>query len=325
MKELTYTAAAREALDEEMARDPRIFVMGEGIGKRGGNFNTTLGLYEKYGPTRLCDTPIAERGFVGLAVGAAMSGSRPIIDFMFVDFILDAMGEIINQMAKMQYMSSGRLTMPVILRGCIGIGGAAATHHSGSYYSLFSNIPGLRVIVPTTPADVKGLFRTALRGNDPVIMLEHKNLLNGKGMVPEDDYTIPFGSARVAREGRHLTALGVALSVSKCQQAADVLAREGIEVEVIDPRTTSPLDTDTILASIKKTGRLLIVDDAFGPCGLGAEVSAMVAEHGFDDLDAPIRRLNGAFAPTPYSPTLEKVIVPDVERITTAMRDLVKE
>lgn len=325
MKELTYTAAAREALDEEMGRDPRIFVMGEGIGKRGGNFNTTLGLYEKYGPTRLCDTPIAERGFIGLAVGAAMSGSIPVIDFMFVDFILDAMGEIINQMAKMQYMSSGRLRMPVVLRGCIGIGGAAATHHSGSYYSIFSNIPGLRVIVPTTPADVKGMFRTALRGNDPVIMLEHKNLLNNKGPVPDDDYTIPFGQARIAREGRHVTAVGVALTVQKCLQAADLLAKQGIEVEVIDPRSTSPLDIATILQSVKKTGRLMIVDDAFEPCGFGAEVSAQVGTHGFDDLDAPIRRLSGAFAPTPYSPPLENEIVPSVERIAAALGELAKE
>ena len=187
MREITYTAAAREGLDEEMARDPSIFVVGEGIGVRGGNFNTTAGLYEKYGPMRLCDTPISERGFVGLCTGAAMTGTRPIVDFMFVDFILDAIGELFNQAAKIQYMSSGRLKMPLVLRGCTGIGNSAATHHSGSYYSIFANIPGLRVVLPTTPYDAKGLFKTAIRSDDPVLFLEHKSLLNTKGPVPEEE------------------------------------------------------------------------------------------------------------------------------------------
>src|SRR5499425_3102738 len=181
MREITYTAAAREGLDEEMARDPLIFVVGEGFGARGGNFNTTLGLYEKYGPMRLCDTPISERGFVGLCTGAAMTGTRPIVDFMFVDFILDSIGEIFNQIAKIQYMSSGRLKMPIVLRGAIGIGGSAATHHSGSYFPMFVNIPGLRVVVPTSPRDVKGLLKTAIRSDDPVMFLEHKSLYNNKG------------------------------------------------------------------------------------------------------------------------------------------------
>ena len=191
--------AAREALDEEMARDPRIFVVGEGIGERGGNFNTTLGLYEMYGPERLRDTPIVERGFVGLCTGAAMTGTRPVVDFMFVDFVLDAFGEMVNQIAKMQYMSSGRLKMPMLLRGCIGIGGSAATHHSGNYYPIFAHLPGLRVVVPTTPRDAKGLLKTALRGTDPVLFLEHKLLLNVKGQVPEveADELIPFGQAAI--------------------------------------------------------------------------------------------------------------------------------
>ncbi|MCA1554732.1 MAG: dehydrogenase, partial [Chloroflexi bacterium] len=198
MRELTFTTAAREALAEEMARDATIFVVGEGIGPRGGNFTTTQGLYELYGPMRLRDTPISERGFVGLCTGAAMAGARPVVDFMFVDFILDAMGELINQTAKMQYMSSGRIKMPIVLRGCIGIGKAAATHHSGSYYSVFANIPGFRVVIPTTPYDAKGLFKTALRSDDPVMFLEHKLLLNNKGPVPEEEYLIPFGQANIA-------------------------------------------------------------------------------------------------------------------------------
>src|SRR5262245_56548624 len=239
MREITFTAAAREGLDEEMARDPSIFVVGEGIGVRGGNFNTTAGLYEKYGPMRLCDTPISERGFVGLCTGAAMTGTRPIVDFMFVDFILDAIGELFNQIAKVQYMSSGRLKMPLVLRGCIGIGNSAATHHSGSYYSIFANIPGLRVAVPSTPIDAKGLLKTALTGDDPVLFLEHKNLLALKGPVPEqgDDQPIPFGRARIALEGKDVTVVALALMVRKTLEAADALAKDGISVEVLDPRT----------------------------------------------------------------------------------------
>jgi len=325
MRELTYTAAAREGLDEEMARDSRIFVVGEGIGVRGGNFNTTLGLYEKYGPLRLCDTPISERGFVGLCTGAAMTGTRPVVDFMFVDFILDALGELFNQTAKIQYMSSGRLTMPIVLRGCIGIGGSAATHHSGSYYSIFANIPGLRVVVPTTPFDAKGLLKTAIRSDDPVLFLEHKSLMNTRGPVPEEEYCLPFGQAAIARTGTDLTVVALALMVRKTLEVAEQLASEGISVEVIDPRTIAPLDIQTILASVHKTGRLLIVDETFGPCGIGAEIAAQVMELAFDDLDAPVRRLNGSHTPTPYSPTLEAAVVPGPPAIARAIRELLAE
>ena len=325
MRELTYTAAAREGLDEEMARDSRIFVVGEGIGVRGGNFNTTLGLYEKYGPLRLCDTPISERGFVGLCTGAAMTGTRPVVDFMFVDFILDALGELFNQTAKIQYMSSGRLTMPIVLRGCIGIGGSAATHHSGSYYSLFANIPGLRVVVPTTPFDAKGLLKTAIRSDDPVLFLEHKSLMNTRGPVPDEEYCLPFGQAAIARTGTDLTVVALALMVRKTLEVAEQLASEGISVEVIDPRTIAPLDIQTILASVHKTGRLLIVDETFGPCGIGAEIAAQVMELAFDDLDAPVRRLNGSHTPTPYSPTLEAAVVPGLPAIARAIRELLAE
>jgi 2-oxoisovalerate dehydrogenase E1 component len=325
MREITFIDATREALAAAMARDATIFVVGEGIGPRGGNFNTTSGLYDIYGPERLRDTPISERGFVGMCAGAAMTGSRPIVDFMFVDFILDAMGEIINQAAKMQYMSSGRLTMPLILRGCIGIGSSAATHHSGSYFPHFVNIPGLRVVVPTNPYDAKGLFASALVSNDPVLFLEHKSILFRKGPVPEEEYTIPFGQARVAREGRDCTVVAVGGMVIKTLQACDELAQAGVDVEVIDPRTVNPLDVDSVLASVHKTGRLLIVDETFQPCGIGAEITAQVVDRGFDDLDAPIRRLNGAYAPTPYSPTLEAAIVPNVAGIVQAVQELMAE
>jgi 2-oxoisovalerate dehydrogenase E1 component len=325
MREITFIEATREALDRAMAADPTIFVVGEGIGKRGGNFNTTTGLYDKYGPERLRDTPICERGFVGMCTGAAMTGARPIVDFMFVDFILDAMGELINQTSKMQYMSSGRLKMPIILRGCMGIGHAAATHHSGSYYPTFVNIPGFRVVLPANPYDAKGLFATALQSDDPVIFLEHKSIIFNKAHVPEEDYTIPFGQARLAREGNDATVVALTVMVDKTVAVAEKLAQEGYSIEVIDPRTVAPLDIDTVLASVHKTGRLLIVDETFAPCGIGAEIAAQVVDKGFDDLDAPIRRLNGLHAPTPYSPTLEQAIVPTNATIEAAIRDLLAE
>jgi 2-oxoisovalerate dehydrogenase E1 component len=321
----TFVTATREALDHAMANDPTIFVLGEGIGVRGGNFTTTLGFYEKYGADRLCDTPICERGFVGLSCGAAMTGTRPVIDFMFIDFIHDAFGEIVNQIAKIQYMSSGRLKMPVLLRGCGGIGHSAATHHSGMYHSVYSHIPGLRVVVPSNPYDAKGLMAHALRSNDPVLFLEHRELMQSKGAVPEEHYEIPFGQARVARAGTDATIVAISLMVEHANQAAEQLARDGISIEIIDPRTVSPLDVNTILGSVSKTGRLLIVDEAFGPCGFASEIAAQVADAGFDDLDAPIKRLHGAFAPTPYAPSLEKEVTPNVARIVQAVRDLLEE
>jgi 2-oxoisovalerate dehydrogenase E1 component len=324
-REISFVAATLEALDAEMKCNPAIFVMGEGIGVRGGNFGTTAGLYAKYGAERLRDTPICERGFTGLAGGAAMAGARPIVDFMFIDFLNDAFGELINQIAKMQYMSSGRLKMPVLLRGCIGIGHSAATHHSGSYYSIYSHIPGLRVVVPSTPYDAKGLFTHALRCNDPVMFLEPRELMSVKGPVPAQSYEIPFGKARIVQEGRQITVVAIAAMVQRAIAAAHQLAAEGYSIEIIDPRTVSPLDTATILGSVRKTGRLLIVEETFATCSLASEIAAQVADAGFDDLDAPIRRLNGAPAPTPYSPTLERAVIPGVDEIAEAMRRLIGE
>ena len=322
---ITFTQATHEALSEEMAVNEKIFVMGEGIGIRGGNFKTTAGLYDLYGPERLCDTPISERGFVGLAGGAAMTGTRPVIDFMFADFILDSIGEIVNQIAKMQYMSSGRLKMPVLLRGCIGIGHSAATHHSGSYYAMYAQVPGLRVVVPSNAYDAKGLMKHALRCDDPVMFLEHREILTTKCHVPVEDYEIEFGRAAVVRSGRDVTVVALARMVHLTLSACEELERDGISVELIDPRTVSPLDTDTILQSVAKTGRLLIVDEPPAPCGFAAEIAAQVTDAGFDDLDAPIRRLTGVFTPTPYSPPLEAAVVPTAAMIADAIRSLVKE
>jgi len=325
IRTLTYSQATHEALSLEMARNSKIFVMGEGIGQRGGNFLTTKGLYDLYGPDRLCDTPICERGFVGLACGAGMTGTRPVIDFMFADFVLDSVGEIMNQIAKMQYMSSGRLKMPVLLRGCIGIGHSAATHHSGSYYGMYAQVPGLRVVVPSSPADAKGLLLRALRCDDPVLFLEHREILQIKGPVPEGDAEIEFGVARVVRAGTDVTVVAIARMVHQTLAVCDELEKEGISVELIDPRTVAPLDIDTILASVHKTGRLLIVDEPPAHCGFAAEIAARVVDAGFNDLDAPIKRLTGAYCPTPYSPPLDTAVIPQPKDIAAAVRELMSE
>ena len=294
---LSYVDAAREGLAEEMEKDPSIFVVGEGIGARGGNFNTTVGLYDKYGPKRLRDTPISERGFTNLCTGAAMTGSRPVVDWMFVDFGVDAMGDMIHQTATIQWMSGGRLKMPIVLRGCIGVFGAAAAHHSGNFYPMFVHQVGFRVVVPVTPYDAKGLIKTAIRSDDPVLFLEHRGVLTNKGPVPEDEYLIPFGKASIRREGKDATVVAIAYMVNHAVEVSEKLEKEGISLEVIDPRTLAPLDIDTILESVHKTGRLLIVDEAYPACGIASEISAQVMDKGFDDLDAPVRRLCGAPAP----------------------------
>ena len=324
MRELTYTDAAREGLAEEMARDPMIFVVGEGIGSRGGNFNTTVGLHAMYGDMRLRDTPISERGFTGLCTGAAVLGARPVVDFMFLDFELDALGEIINQTSRLQWMSNGQVKVPIVLRGGIGIA-STGPHHSSSLFSVFMHIPGLHVVAPVFPKDAKGLLKTAIRMDDPVIFLEHKKLMKIKGPVPEEEYLTPFGKASVVRKGKDLTIVGISYPLIEAMKAADTLEEEGISAEIIDPRTLAPLDIETILDSVSKTHRLLIVDEDYSPCGAGAEISAQVTEQGFYELDAPIRRLNGAFIPAPISPPLEAAVVPNARSIAEAVRSLVAE
>jgi 2-oxoisovalerate dehydrogenase E1 component len=305
-----------------MARDASIFVVGEGIGPRGGNFNTTVGLFDLYGPERLRDAPISERGFTGMCVGAAASGARPVVDFMFIDFLTDAFGDMFNQMAKLQWMSGGRLKMPIVVRGCVGLAPSNAAHHSGNYYPFFMHIPGFRVAMPSTPADAKGLLKTAIRSDDPVIFLEHKNLLPLKGPVPDGEHLVPLGRAAIAREGRDVTVVAIAFMVRRALEAADRLAADGVSIEVIDPRTLAPLDIDTVLDSVKKTGRLLVVDEDFAPCGVAAEIAMQVMERGFDELDAPVRRVTGLFCPAPYSPALMQDLVPTTEAIVRAVRAL---
>jgi 2-oxoisovalerate dehydrogenase E1 component len=324
-REMTYIEAAREGLAEEMARDETIFVVGEGVGPRGGNFNTTVGLHAIYGTERLRDTPICERGFTNLCTGAAATGTRPVVDFMFIDFVTDAFGDMFNQMSKLQWMSSGRLKMPIVVRGCVGVALSNGAHHSGNYYPFFMHVPGFRVVMPSTPADAKGLMKSAIRSNDPVLFLEHKNLLMLKGHVPDGEVLIPFGKAAIRREGSDLTIVGIGFTVKQALDAAELLEQEGVSAEVIDPRTLAPLDIDTILASVAKTGRLLVVDEDFAPCGFGAEISAQVMERAFDDLDAPVQRVNGLFAPAPNSTALYEPMVPTVAGIAQAARELLAE
>jgi len=324
MREMTFTDAAREGLAEEMALNPMIFVVGEGIGPRGGNFNTTVGLYELYGEMRLRDTPISERGFTGLCTGAAVLGAHPVIDFMFLDFELDGLGELINQTSRIHWMSSGRLKVPIVLRGGVGVA-STGPHHSSNLFSVFMHIPGLRVVTPVFPADAKGLLKTALRSDDPVMFLEHKKLMKIKGDVPEGEYFTPFGKANIVRPGKDVTVVAISFMVIKSLEAAGILEKEGVSVEVIDPRTLSPLDIDTILESISRTHRLLVVDEDYSPCGAGAEIAAQVMERGFYELDAPVRRVNGVFSPAPYSPPLEAAVVPNEITIAQALRDLLVE
>jgi 2-oxoisovalerate dehydrogenase E1 component len=324
MRELTFTDAAREGLAEEMARDPLIFVVGEGIGKRGGNFNTTVGLYDLYGEMRLHDTPISERGFTTLCTGAALLGARPVVDFMFLDFELDALGDLINQTSRLRWMSNGQLKAPIVLRGGVGVA-STGPHHSSNLFSFFMHIPGLRVVTPVFPADAKGLLKTSIRCDDPVIFLEHKKLMKLKGPVPEGEHLTPIGQASIARQGKDLTVVGISYMVIKALEAAEILAKEGVSVEVIDPRTLNPLDMATILDSVARTHRLLVVDEDYSPAGAGAEIAARVMEEGFYELDAPVRRVNGAFSPAPYSPTLEAAVVPNENTIAQAVRDLRSE
>jgi 2-oxoisovalerate dehydrogenase E1 component len=324
MRELTFTDAAREGLAEEMERDSMIFVVGEGIGARGGNFNTTVGLYDLYGEMRLRDTPISERGFTGICTGAAILGARPVVDFMFLDFELDALGDIINQVSRLHWMSNGQVKVPIVLRGGVGLA-STGPHHSANLFSIFMHLPGLQVVVPVFPADAKGLLKTSIRTDDPVIFLEHKKLMKLKGPVPDGEHLVPFGQAAVIRQGKDLTIVGISYTVIESLNAANLLEKEGISAEVIDPRTLAPLDLATILESISKTHRLLVVDEDFSPCGAGAEIAAQVMEQGFYELDAPVRRLNGAFVPGPYSPPLEAAVIPTAQSIVKAAQELMVE
>jgi pyruvate/2-oxoglutarate/acetoin dehydrogenase E1 component len=320
MRELTYSKALREALTEEMARNPDILLLGEDIGVYGGVFKVTEGLLDRFGPERVIETPISEAGFVGAAVGLAMTGKHPVVELMFMDFAYVAADSIFNQAAKMRYMSGGRAQVPLVIRTQQGGGRGNAAQHSQSLEAFFTHIPGLKVVLPSTPYDAKGLLKSALRDPDPVVFIEHKLLYNTKGPVPEDEYFIPLGQAEVKRSGKDATVVSWSRTVLHALEAAELAAQQGIDVEVIDLRCTVPLDIDTVLASVKKTGRLVVAHEAHRRAGVGAEIASLVQELAFDYLDAPIERVGAMDIPIPYSKPLEDEALPGVEHIVRAIK-----
>ena len=322
---LTYAEALNEALREEMRRDPRVFVMGEDVAVWGGGgiFGVTKGLVEEFGPQRVRDTPISEEAIAALAVGAAVAGARPVAEFMYVDFMGLAMEPIVNQAAKIRYMFGGKARVPVVFRAQEGAGRGNAAQHSQSLEAWFCHIPGLKVVTPSTPADAKGLLLSAIRDDNPVVFLEHKVLYATKGPVPAGDYVVPLGVARRAREGQHATFVGIHTMVHKALAAAEALAGEGIELEIIDPRTLVPFDLDAVIASVRKTGRLVVGHEAYERCGIGAEIIAQVAGAAFDALDAPPVRVCGRNVPVPYNARLEAAALPQTEDIAAAIRQVV--
>jgi pyruvate/2-oxoglutarate/acetoin dehydrogenase E1 component len=321
---ITYVEAGVEAIREEMKRDATVLYMGQGIGPRGGNFQQSRGLWAEFGDDRVRDTPIAELAQTGLGIGAALAGSRPIVDIVFMDFLLEASGQVIQQASTIHYISNGKFKVPLVIRAAMGGVRSTGPHHSHTFYSFFMHIPGLKVAVPSSPYDVKGLLKTAIRDDDPVLFIEHKGLYNTKGTVPVEEYTIPLGKALVRRTGKDVTVIAVGLMVWRALEAAEILATQGIAVEVIDPRTVAPLDKAAILHSVAKTGRLAIVDEAYATCGFSAEVAALAAEEALDQLDAPVRRICALPAPHAFSPTLDSYLTPSVDTIVHAITELHK-
>jgi pyruvate dehydrogenase E1 component beta subunit len=322
VREISFLEALNEALRQEMERDPTVIVMGEDVGVYGGVFGVTKGLLEKFGFERVIDTPISEAGFIGAAVGAAATGLRPVVELMFVDFFGVAMDQIYNQAAKMRYMFGGKIKVPITIRTTIGGGLSAAAQHSQVLYSIFAHVPGLKVVVPSTPYDAKGLLISSIRDDNPVMFFEHKLLYPIKGPVPEEPYTIPLGKADVKREGSDVTVIGLALTVHQALEAANILAKEGISVEVVDPRTIVPFDKEAILKSVRKTGRVVIVDEDYDRCGFASWVAAIIADEALEYLNAPIKRITTPNVPIPFSPPLEKYILPSTEKIVRVVKAL---
>lgn len=326
MREISYSEAIRESMSEVMRENEDVFIMGEDIGIYGGAFGLTNGMIEEFGPERVRNTPISEAAISGCAVGAAMTGMRPILEIQFSDFVMIAMDNIVNQAAKTRYMFGGKAKVPLVVRLPGGSGAGFAAQHSQSLEAWMTHVPGLKVVQPSNAYDAKGLMKAAIKDDNPVLFYEHKLLYSVKSEVPEEDYEIPLGKADVKKEGKDITIIATSIMVSRSLEAAKILAEEGIEVEVIDPRTLVPLDTDTIVASVKKTGKALVVYEAVKRGGYGAEIASMIGEsEAFDYLDAPIVRLGGVETPIPYNPVLEKAAVPQVDNIIDACRKLMNK
>jgi pyruvate dehydrogenase E1 component beta subunit len=316
---MTIKQAINETLREEMQRDPTVIILGCDVGIRGNPFGVTKGLYEEFGSLRVLDTPISEAAIIGSSLGAAATGLRPVAEILFADWITIGMDQLVNQVAKIRYMFGGAISVPLVIRAPVGAGGGQAAQHSQSFESWFSHVPGLQVVMPASPADVKGLLRTAIRSDDPVLFFEHKRGYEIRGPVPEGEYAIPFGVAEVVRPGRDVTVVAVSIMRHKAMTVAAELAADGIDCEVIDPRTIYPFDYDTVLASVAKTGRLVVVHEANRRSGIGGEIVSQVVERGFRDLVAPPVIVAGLDVPMPYNRTLEAMVIPNEERIRSAI------
>ena len=322
VREVTLGQAIREALAEEMRRDPRVFIMGEDVAEAGTPFKVLAGLVEEFGPARVIDTPISEAGITGMGVGGAMTGMRPIVDIMFGDFITLALDQIVNQAAKVHYMSGGKLKVPLVVRTTLGATRRTAAQHSQSLQAWVSHIPGLKVALPSTPYDAKGLLKTAIRDDNPVIFFEDKMMYQLKGPVPEDDYTIPFGVADIKRSGTDITIVATSSMVQIALAAAELLEQLEISAEVVDPRTTLPLDELTLIESAKKTSRAIVMDEGYEHYGITAELAAVIAEGAFYYLDAPVKRMGAMNVPVPFSPVLEDQTVPTAASVVEMAKTL---
>jgi pyruvate/2-oxoglutarate/acetoin dehydrogenase E1 component len=322
MRETTYREALREGLQEEMRRDERVFLLGEDIAEFGGTYKVTEGLLAEFGPERVRNTPISETAIVGAALGAALLGMRPVAELMYIDFSAVAMDQIVNQIAKIRYMFGGKAKASLVIRTQGGAGRSSGPHHAQSLETWFCHTPGLMVAMPSTPYDAKGLIKSSIRSDNPVIFIEHKLLYNEKGPVPEEEYLVPIGKADIKREGGDVTLVATSRMVLRALKAAEALAEDGIEAEVLDPRSLVPLDEDAILQSVKKTGRLVIIHEAVKRGGYGAEIQAVVSEKAFDYLDAPIKRVAAANTPVPFAPTLENFVIPDERDIIKGVKEL---
>lgn len=322
MAEMMYREALNQALFEEMRRDPTVFVMGEGIAERGGSYKVTAGLLEEFGYERVLDTPIAEASFAGAGIGAALVGTRPVVEILFVDFTTLILDQIINQAAKYEFMSGGQGTVPMVLRSQGGAGNGLAGQHSQCLEALFYHIPGLKLVMPSSPYDAKGLLKSAIRDDRPVIFLEHKLLYMTKGEVPDEEYLIPLGNADVKREGDDITLITYSYMTLKCLEAAEMMEQDGISVEVVDLRTLNPLDKDTVLESVSKTGRAIVVHEAVKRGGVGGDIAAMIMEEAYDDLDGPVLRIAGKNTTIPYNLNIEKACIPSAEDIIAGILSL---
>jgi pyruvate dehydrogenase E1 component beta subunit len=322
MAVMTYREALNQALREEMNRDENVFLIGEEVGFYQGAFKVSQGLLEEFGEKRVMDTPIAEGGFTGFGVGAAMLGMRPIVEMMTFNFALQAIDQIVNAAAKMHYMSAGQITMPIVVRGPGGAAHQLAATHSQCFENYFCYVPGLKVVMPSTPKDVKGLLKSAVRDENPVIMIEGELLYGLKGEVPEEDYLVPIGQAEVKKEGKDATVIAHSKMLHHALRAAEILEKDKLDIEVVDPRTLRPLDVDTLSASLRKTNRAVIVEEGWLFCGVGAQIAASLYEAAFDHLDAPIKRVTQADVPIPYNRRLEKLSLPDPEAIVEAVREV---